>query len=483
MGLSARAAGGGRAQERLAAGRAGGLRPPPGHPAGAGPLRLGRRRGARRPAALRGGRTGRPAGGAGGGRDRLPQAGAALGGGGTAVQRDAGQAGQLPGGGLPRLRRPQGHAGLDRALYLPQEWTDDRPRCRAAGIPDAVPFRTKPQLALAMVERALDAGVPAAWVVADEVYGNDGKFRRALEARGQAYVVAVRRDYAVSTWPPYGPRSPGRRGGASRSPGGGGHMGAPELRGGGARAARVRLGLLAAAPRGAGRGGVGARRARPPPSRAEGRGGLLSGLRPRRHPAGEIVRAAGARWTIEDTFKLAKGQVGLDHYEARSWRGWYRHITLALLALAALTVGTRPGGRGAGWCAVHVPVTVPEVRRLLVRLLWATAAPHPARTSRGPAGAAGTKARARVPHPAPHEMLKGTVVLGRGRRSFRLLPFRTMGNHEGSPEPPHHRGTRPPPLLARPPAGAGQRAPELRAPASLGRCIMPQGGRPARRTR
>ncbi len=78
---------------------------------------------------------------------------------------------------------PKGHVGLDRALYLPKEWTEDRDRCRQAGIPDDVPFQTKPQLALAMVERALDAGVPAAWVVADEVYGNDSTFRRGLEAR------------------------------------------------------------------------------------------------------------------------------------------------------------------------------------------------------------------------------------------------------------------------------------------------------------
>ena len=99
----------------------------------------------------------------------------------------------------------RGHVGLDRALYLPQAWTDDRARSRAAGIPDTVAFQTKPQLALAMVARALDAGVPTAWVAADAVYGNDRTFRRALEARGPAYVLAVRCTYPVSTWPPYGP--------------------------------------------------------------------------------------------------------------------------------------------------------------------------------------------------------------------------------------------------------------------------------------
>jgi hypothetical protein len=61
-------------------------------------------------------------------------------------------------------------------------------------------------------------------------------------------------------------------------------------------------------------------------------------------PPAELVRVAGARWSIDDLFKLAKGQVGLDHYEVRSWHGWYRHVTLALLALIALTVGARKKG-------------------------------------------------------------------------------------------------------------------------------------------
>ena len=236
----------------------------------------------------------------------------------------------------------KGHVGLDRALYLPREWTDDRARCRAAGIPDDVPFQTKPQLALALLERALDAGVPAAWVVGDEVYGGDSKFRGPLETRGQAYVLAVRSTQAVSTWPPYGP--PAQHTAAS---------------------------LVAAMPGEAWRRlncGEGAQDPRVydwayVPVRPALREGWLHALLVRRHPErtdevafylvyapsatplAEIVRAAGARWTIEDTFKLAKGQVGLDQYEVRSWRGWYRHVTLALLALAALAVGTGQRGR------------------------------------------------------------------------------------------------------------------------------------------
>ncbi|GJG86471.1 hypothetical protein tb265_16520 [Gemmatimonadetes bacterium T265] len=91
----------------------------------------------------------------------------------------------------------KGHAFVDRALYRPREWGDDRARCRAVGVPDAVPFRTKPVLARGMLERALDAGVRPAWVTADEVYGSDHRLRVLLEARDQPYVLAVRRTEAL----------------------------------------------------------------------------------------------------------------------------------------------------------------------------------------------------------------------------------------------------------------------------------------------
>jgi SRSO17 transposase len=227
----------------------------------------------------------------------------------------------------------KGRAAIDRALYLPQEWADDPDRRVAAGIPPGIAFRTKPQLARAMLERALDAGVPAAWVTADEVYGNDYAFRRALEARGQAYVVAVKRTQAVSTWPPYGPIGQAKADAltADLPPGAWRRLSC----GDGAQGERVYdwayLPLRPAAPE-----------------------GWLHALLVRRHPTRpdelayylvyareetaltEVVRAAGTRWAIEDTFKLAKGQAGLDHYETRSWHGWHRHVTLALWALAIL---------------------------------------------------------------------------------------------------------------------------------------------------
>ncbi|HEY4725147.1 MAG TPA: IS701 family transposase, partial [Actinomycetota bacterium] len=70
-----------------------------------------------------------------------------------------------------------GHGVIDRELYLPQGWLADRARCRAAGVPDQVGFATKPELARVMLERALDAGVPAGWVTGDEVYGNTPALR------------------------------------------------------------------------------------------------------------------------------------------------------------------------------------------------------------------------------------------------------------------------------------------------------------------
>lgn len=88
-------------------------------------------------------------------------------------------------------RSAKGTAFLDRELYLPKAWTEDRPRCREAGIPDEIGFATKPELARRMVRRAIHSGVPAAWVTADEVYGSDSKFRRLLEEHALGFVVAV----------------------------------------------------------------------------------------------------------------------------------------------------------------------------------------------------------------------------------------------------------------------------------------------------
>jgi SRSO17 transposase len=235
----------------------------------------------------------------------------------------------------------QGRAGIDRELYLPREWADDPERRAAAGVPETMAFRTKPQLAQEMVGRALDAGVPARWVVADEVYGSDSKFRRALEAREQAYVVAVKSNEKPTTWPPYGP--PGQVAvaaiRAALEPGAWQQLSC------GDGAQGERLYDWAHVPlRPALREGwvhsVLFRRSLTEPDEVA----YYLVYAPESTPLTAMARAAGSRWAIEDVFKLAKGQVGLDHYEVRSWAGWYRHITLALLALALLATSTSKRG-------------------------------------------------------------------------------------------------------------------------------------------
>jgi SRSO17 transposase len=225
---------------------------------------------------------------------------------------------------------PLGHALLDRELYLPKEWTDDRERCRQAGIPADRPFATKPQLARQLLARAFAAGVPAKWVTGDSVYGDDRRLRLWLEALPQAYVLAVSGKEYV--WL-------------------------------GGRQCQVNT-VLAALPEdgwtrlSAGDGTKGPRwydwRWRPliPPVEP----GWCRWLLVRRSVSDptdltayvvfarqattleEVVRVAGSRWTIESGFEEAKGEVGLDHYEVRSWTGWHRHITLALWAYALLVV-------------------------------------------------------------------------------------------------------------------------------------------------
>jgi SRSO17 transposase len=224
----------------------------------------------------------------------------------------------------------RGRALIDRALYLPKEWAEDADRRKAAGVPVEVRFATKIVLARRMVERAVDAGVPAAWVTGDAVYGSDYGFRKAVEDRGLGYVLGVRMDQSVCV---------------------------------GFRQARVRA-LLAEVPARAWRRlscGDGSKGPRlydwavtpvncPEPG-AYGRWLLIR--RSVAEPAevacflcggppgttlADLVRVAGRRWAIEECFELAKGGCGLDEYEVRGWAGWHRHVTLSLFALAVLAV-------------------------------------------------------------------------------------------------------------------------------------------------
>ncbi len=254
---------------------------------------------------------------------------------------------------------PAGVAFLDRALYLPQEWTADAPRRRAAHIPDAVAFATKPQLARTMLERALQAGVPAAWVTADSVYGDDRRLRMWLEAREQAYVLAVSgKEYVnvAATWTQR--RVSTLLAEVAEQPA---QAWQRLSAGDGAKGPRrddwCRLPLVPPLQEGYERWFL-VRRSHSDPEDLQGYVAFA--------PAGttleQLVRVAGSRWTIEVAFEAAKGEVGLDQYEVRSAHGWYRHITLALFAQALLTV-IRTRLNGLSTAPLPAPLAAPQQRR------------------------------------------------------------------------------------------------------------------------
>jgi len=224
---------------------------------------------------------------------------------------------------------PKGHALVDRELYLPEGWTSDRPRCREAAIPDIVEFRTKPQLAKAMLERALDAGVPVAWVTGDEVYGGDRRLRLWLEERDVPHVLAVKRSEPLVSGLFRQDRADAL---AARVPAGAWrHYSA----GDGAKGPRVSAwARVAIRPlREPGRGyWLLLRR-----SLADGELAFFVCYGPAGVTLAELVAVAGVRWTVECCFQQAKGETGLDHYEVRRFDAWYRHVTLSMLAQAFLT--------------------------------------------------------------------------------------------------------------------------------------------------
>jgi SRSO17 transposase len=230
---------------------------------------------------------------------------------------------------------PHGHALIDRELYLPESWTDDRDRCRAAGIPDDVEFATKPRQLITMLARALDAGVPFSWVTADEVYGQAGYLRDWLEERDAAYVLAVRSIDMVTTT------------------GGGRVVVAEAIAGLPARAwGRLSVGAGAHGPREydwaripirtgwrPGRGyWLLARRSLTRNSKGEFEIAFYVCYGPRRSTLVDLAWVAGSRWHVEECFQQGKNEAGLDHYQVRSWRAWYAHVTLSMLALAWLAV-------------------------------------------------------------------------------------------------------------------------------------------------
>jgi len=226
----------------------------------------------------------------------------------------------------------KGRTFLDRELYLPKEWADDAERRREAGVPDAVTFATKPALARQMLQRAF-AAVPAAWVAGDEIYGNDAALRRWLEGEHHPYVLAASCNHAV--WHD-GKQERADTLVAALPDAAWGTLSC----GAGAQGERVDDWSCLRLPYASAIGMAHwllARRSRSDPTESA----YFRAFGPATAPLGELVRVAGTRWAIEESFEDAKGAVGLDHYEVRKWDAWYRHITLALLAHAYLEVTRR----------------------------------------------------------------------------------------------------------------------------------------------
>jgi len=225
---------------------------------------------------------------------------------------------------------PKGHCPIDRRLYLPDEWIHDSKRLREARVPEGVEFRTKPQLALQMIKEAAAAGVPHRWVTGDCVYGDSRIIRGWLERNQKSYVLCLSRKEYI-------------------------YDGSQYTSVGNILTSLPSEGWFEAS---CGDGSKGERFydwyiTEIDPPREEGFKRWLLVRRsqtdstdlqayicfaPAETPTMKFITVAGSRWTIETCFEECKSEVGMDEYEFRSYDGWYRHITFAIIALALLTV-------------------------------------------------------------------------------------------------------------------------------------------------
>jgi SRSO17 transposase len=242
---------------------------------------------------------------------------------------------------------PDGSRALiDRELYLPQKWADDRDRCRAAGIGGDVAFATKPELARDMLERAVAARVPFAWFAADEVYGQNPGLREWLEERKISYVMAVPCSELTGT-------AAGRKRADELARLVPAHAWQQLSCADGSKGPRLYDWALIEPASGEHRLLV--RRSLRPGEKGDLELAYFWCYAPRGATLAELAAVAGARWAVEDCFAEAKNETGLDHYQVRLYRAWYRHITLSMLAHAFLAVtaralrpGTDPPAASAG---------------------------------------------------------------------------------------------------------------------------------------
>jgi SRSO17 transposase len=259
----------------------------------------------------------------------------------------------------------RGHALIDRALYLPRSWAEDPERCTDAGIPtNERCFATKPALATALIARAVAAKVPAAWVAGDEVYGADPRLRATIRSHGLGYVLAVSANRRVPTaagairvdrLPAHLPK----RAWQKHSAGTGSH--------GHRYYSWAWIALLAEDDTDTGWHYLLIRR-----NDTTGELAYLRCYSPRPATLHALVKVAGQRWRIEESFQAAKGLTGLDQHQVRRWTSWHRWTTLAMLAHAFLAVATATERDSQPTPTGLITLTVNEFRRLFDALLLTT---------------------------------------------------------------------------------------------------------------
>jgi SRSO17 transposase len=222
----------------------------------------------------------------------------------------------------------KGHAPIDRRLYIPENWFDEPERCRKAGVPENVAFQTKPQIALEMIQEATAAGVNYRWVTGDCAYGDYRSIRLWLEEKRKCYVLCVSgKEYVQMGL---------ERVSVSSVLKGLDEEGWFEAScGDGSKGARVydwqAIELTCPPVEGW------TRHLLVRKSKKDGELRAYVCFAPYGTPIQKFVQIAGIRWTVERCFAENKSEVGMDQYEVRSYSGWYKHITLACLALALLT--------------------------------------------------------------------------------------------------------------------------------------------------
>src|ERR687883_498984 len=232
----------------------------------------------------------------------------------------------------------KGHAFIDRALYLPKVWAEDPARRAAAHVPQEIAFATKPHLARVMVERAIAAGVPFAWVVGDSIYGVS-EVEMTLRRAGKAYVLGVNSNSQFNSW---GAKPPVAGTAAeiadNLDPAAWCRLSA----GVGAKGERLfdwaylELADLEAAEYNQTLAGLWTRGLLIRRNIADGDLAFFTTWCPAGTGMETLVAVEGRRWAIEDGFETAKNELGLDHNETRSWHGWHRHVSLVMLAFAML---------------------------------------------------------------------------------------------------------------------------------------------------